>query len=160
MGERFIPPVMQLGKRSAWAVSQFGRRVTKWQGLVPLMQRAGVVAPSLDMDVFRAITSEFASLDVEIYCETLRQLGEHDAYGMLGDIRVPTLLIAGDKDMMTPRAVSERMQSEIADCRLVVVPGGTHYTPVEFPEMVASELDRFLRRVAGYEPAAYRQSLS
>lgn len=160
LAHRVLPPVMKLGARGAWAVSHAGRRLTKWQGLVPWMQRFGVVAPSLDLEVFREITSEFSALDVEIYCETLRQLGEHDAYAMLKDIEVPTLLIAGDKDLMTPMSVSERMRAEIGDCRLVIVPGGTHYTPVEFPDMVAAEIDTFLRRIVGYEPVACRQSIS
>lgn len=160
MAHRVVPSMMSLGRRNAQAVSQVGRRLTQWRGLVPLMQRLGVVAPRLDSDVFREITSAFASLDVEVYCETLRQLGEHDAYCTLKDIRVPTLLVAGDKDLMTPRRVSERMQGEIDNCRLVVVPGGTHYTPVEFPEMIAAELDVFLRGIVGFEPAACRQRRS
>lgn len=155
-----IPPLMRLGKRGAGTISQVASMLTRWKGLVPLMQRAGVVAPSLDMDIFQVIAQEFASLDVEIYCETLKQLGEHDAYSVLPEIRVPTVLLAGDRDLMTPRSVSEHMHREIDDCHLVVVEGGTHYTPVEFPERVGEALDVFLRRVVGYEPARSRQSFS
>ncbi|MCP4449664.1 MAG: alpha/beta hydrolase [Myxococcales bacterium] len=125
-----IPPLMNLGKRNAWFVQHVARRVGKWRGLVPLMQRAGVVAASLDMDIFREIAEDFASLDVEVYCETLKQLGQHDCYSVLPEIDVPTLLITGGKDLMIPSAVAQRMHREIPDSRLVVVEGGTHYTPV------------------------------
>ncbi len=155
-----LPPLMNLGKRNARLVQRVARRVGKWPGLVPLMQRAGVVAPSLDMNIFREIAEDFASLDVEMYCETLKQLGEHDCYSVLPQIEVPTLLITGDKDRMTPSAAAHRMHREIPKSRLVVIEGGTHYAPVEFPERIESELDHFLSSVAGYEPVRYRQNLS
>ncbi len=155
-----LPSLMSLGKRNAKLVQLVARRVGKWRGLVPLMQRAGVVAPSLDLDIFRKIAEDFASLDVEMYCETLKQLGEHDCYSSLPDIDVPTLLITGDKDLMTPSVAAQRMHREIPESRLVVIAGGTHYAPVEFPERIESELDLFLQGVAGYEPVRYRQGLS
>jgi pimeloyl-ACP methyl ester carboxylesterase len=155
-----ISPLMQIGKRNARALQMISRRVGNWRGLVPLLQKAGFVAGSLDMDVFREIVHDFAAMDMEIYCETLRQLGAHDASDVPRAVSVPTLLIAGERDLMTPLKVSERIHSEIDDCRLVVVDGGTHYTPVEFPREVRSEIDTFLRRVVGYEPAAFRQGIA
>lgn len=155
-----IPPLMNIGKRNARTIQTLSRRMGQWPGLVPLMQRAGLVAPNLDMDVFRDIVHDFVQMDMEIYCETLKQLGDHDASDVLSSIRVPTLLIAGEKDFMTPSSVSERIHAEIDDSHLVVVEGGTHYTPVEFPHEVRSELNTFLRRVVGYEPAVCRRSFS
>ncbi len=157
---RVVPALMNLGKRNAWLVQQVARRAGRWRGLVPLMQRAGMVAPSLDMEIFREIAQDFASLDVKVYCETLKQLGEHDCYAVLPNVSVPTLLITGDKDLMTPSAAAQRMHREIPESRLVVVEGGTHYTPVEFPERIEQELDRFLCDLSGYEPIRYRQELS
>ncbi len=157
---KVVPALMNLGKRNAWLVEQVARRAGAWRGLVPLMQRAGVVAPSLDTEIFREIAEDFANLDVKTYCETLKQLGQHDCYSVLPSISVPTLLITGDKDLMTPSAAAQRMHREIPESRLVVVEGGTHYTPVEFPERIEEELDRFLRGVSGYEPIRYRQELS
>jgi pimeloyl-ACP methyl ester carboxylesterase len=151
-----IPPLMHLGKRNARAVEGLSRWAGKWQGLVPLLQRVGMVAPSLDMDVFRDIVRDFTAMDMEVYCETLRLLGTHDASDVPPSVRVPTLLIAGDRDLMTPRMVTERIHAEIDGSRLVVVAGGTHYTPVEFPREVRAELDAFLRTVAGYEPTSIR----
>ena len=58
-----ISPLMQLGKRNARTLQGLSRRVGKWQGLVPLMQKAGFVAGSLDMDVFRDIVEDFAAME-------------------------------------------------------------------------------------------------
>ena len=34
---------------------------------------------------------------------------------------------------------------------MVVIEGGTHYTPVEYPAIVVDELGRLLDRIAGWE---------
>jgi hypothetical protein len=36
---------------------------------------------------------------------------------------------------------------------MVVIRGGTHYTPVEYPAILHDELHRLLARVPGWEPA-------
>ena len=46
---------------------------------------------------------------------------------------------------MTPRSVSEEMVRRVAGAELSIVRGGTHYVPVEFPQLVNLRLDRFFR---------------
>ena len=46
------------------------------------------------------------------------------------------------------------MHRAIRGSRLVVIPGGTHYTPVEFPRVIQDELLALLARVPGWEPPA------
>ncbi len=157
---RAIPSLMKIGKVSAKPLGALSRRLTQWKGFVPLMQKFGAIAPSLDSELFGDIAQEFAGMDMAVYCETLKQLGEHDGYGNLPSVRVPTLLVAGDKDVMTPKSAAQRMQSEIPGAVLAVVRGGTHYTPVEFPGRVGKEIDVFLRGVEGFEPASCRMSMS
>lgn len=153
---RALPPLLDLGKRSGWLASQVARRLTQWEPFVPVMQRAGFVAPTLDMEIFRDIAVEFASLDFGLYCETLKKLDEHDARSVLAQVDVPTLIIAGNKDRMTPHTMARSMHRAIRGSRLLVVPRGTHYTPVEFPGEVARELASFLESHPRYRDAAGR----
>ena len=46
---------------------------------------------------------------------------------------VPVTIVTGDRDLMTPPATAEHMHRAIRGSRLVVIEGGTHYTPVEYP---------------------------
>lgn len=71
---------------------------------------------------------------------------EHSAWDVLPTITVPTLIIAGDKDQLTPVATAERMRDAIPDAELVVVPGHTHLVQVEQPDVVHAAIDEFLRR--------------
>jgi pimeloyl-ACP methyl ester carboxylesterase len=69
----------------------------------------------------------------------------------LARIDVPTLLVAGEEDALTPVALHERMCEQIAGARLVVIPGAGHLSSVEAPLAFSDALGRFLE---GLEPAA------
>jgi pimeloyl-ACP methyl ester carboxylesterase len=73
---------------------------------------------------------------------------EHSAWDVLPTIDVPTLIIAGDKDQLTPVATAERMQRAIPRSELVVFPGHTHLVQVEKPREVHAAIDAFLARHA------------
>ena len=69
---------------------------------------------------------------------------EHDAHDVLPTITVPTLIVAGDRDQLTPVALAERMQREIPNSELVVFPGHSHLVQVEKPAEVHAAIDAFL----------------
>jgi pimeloyl-ACP methyl ester carboxylesterase len=73
---------------------------------------------------------------------------EHSARAVLPTVRVPTLILAGDRDQLTPVACAERMLHEIqaagAPARLVIYPGHSHLLQVERPDQVHAEIERFL----------------
>jgi 3-oxoadipate enol-lactonase/4-carboxymuconolactone decarboxylase len=65
-------------------------------------------------------------------CEAIRDM---DLTGRLGNIRAPTLVIAGADDPATPPADhAEPIRDAIPDARLVVVPRAAHLGNVEQPE--------------------------
>jgi 2-succinyl-6-hydroxy-2,4-cyclohexadiene-1-carboxylate synthase len=60
-------------------------------------------------------------------------------WGRLGELRMPTLAIAGERDAKF-RAIGERMAALIPDATLVVVPGG-HALALESPDAIADLLE-------------------
>lgn len=121
------------------------RRVSKWPETVSWMKRLGVVSPTLENEFFRGMAEEFGSVDLDTYLRTMAALGEHCAARVLTQVRVPTLVIAGDKDRMTPATFAGEMASKIPGAELLVVRGATHYTAVEYPELVNLRIEKFLR---------------
>lgn len=160
LARHVIPMLLTAAKRQSRLIGMAAQHAVAWDGLVPLMQRFGFVGETLDEEVFRDVAEGVAYLDIGLYCETLAQLGEHDARDVLSSLRVPVLIITGEKDRMTPEATARAMHHAIRGARLVVIAGGTHYTPVEYPGLVTEELLAFLERVPGWEPggAAARSS--
>jgi pimeloyl-ACP methyl ester carboxylesterase len=96
--------------------------------------------------VLEGLFGHVGGLDARLAGATIAAYLEHDAWDVLRTITVPTLIISGDKDQLTPVSVAERMQREIRGSELVVFPGHTHLVQVEKPREVHAAIDEFLKR--------------
>jgi pimeloyl-ACP methyl ester carboxylesterase len=62
----------------------------------------------------------------------------------LKEIRVPTLVVCGTEDTISPPSEAEALQRGIAGSRLVLIPGAGHLAGLEQPEPVNLALREFL----------------
>jgi len=145
-----IPVLLRMVKAQADLVGSVSRALAGSEALVAAMKRFGMVSDTLDMEAFRDVAAGFKTIDWRIYSDLLARLDEHDAEDVLSRIDVPTTIVTGDRDILTPPATAERMHREIPGSRLVLIRGGTHYTPLEFPAILQDELLRLLARVPGW----------
>ena len=67
-----------------------------------------------------------------------------DSRHLLVDIDVPTVVIVGRQDQVTPLARSQEMAADIANSRLVVLEECGHMSPLEKPVEVTDALRRWL----------------
>jgi len=67
-----------------------------------------------------------------------------DSRSTLAEVRVPTLVLVGAEDVLTPPAESEAMAAAIAGARLEVVPRAGHLANLERPDAVNAVLADFL----------------
>jgi 3-oxoadipate enol-lactonase len=70
-----------------------------------------------------------------------------DSTPTLRQLRVPTLIVCGEEDAITPPAESEAMQAAIPDSRLELIPKAGHLANLEDPDAFNRALEAFLRRV-------------
>jgi pimeloyl-ACP methyl ester carboxylesterase len=70
-----------------------------------------------------------------------------DSRSLLPAIAVPTLVLVGAEDVVTPPAMAEELAAQIPGSRLVVVPDAGHLPTLEQPAAVTEVLRDFLRRV-------------
>lgn len=66
----------------------------------------------------------------------------------LGALRVPTLLVAGDDDAITPQEASLALQRSIPEAKLVVLERSGHFPWVEQPQEFAAAIRDWLQRVS------------
>jgi pimeloyl-ACP methyl ester carboxylesterase len=69
-----------------------------------------------------------------------------DATGQLDAIDVPTLVLVGEQDALTPPDVAAAMQESIPGAHLVVVPDAGHLANLENAEAFTSALEDFLSK--------------
>lgn len=119
--------------------------ITNTRTLIDVAKITGFVSNTLDEDIFFELAKDWVKLDFVAYAKSLRYLGEHNAKDILKKIKVPTLIIAGERDLFTPVEVSREMNRAIRNSELFIVKGATHYVPVEFPEILNLRIEKFLR---------------
>lgn len=87
-------------------------------------------------------------VDFPMFLRMLRAAGDHSAEEWLGEVDVPVLVVAGEKDTFTPASLSESMAERIPNAELLMVAGGSHVAPIEQPELVGARIRAFVERVA------------
>lgn len=70
-----------------------------------------------------------------------------DRSSELSSIKVPTLVVVGESDAITPPDVAQAMSKKIAGAELVTIRGAGHMSPMEQPEQVNRALRAFLERI-------------
>ncbi len=89
---------------------------------------------------------EVADMDLELFVRMLTTAAAHDASDHLASIDVPTLVVAGARDTWTPLWLSDRMHEAIRSSEILRLSGGTHVAPIEYPGLVASRVEKVLRK--------------
>jgi pimeloyl-ACP methyl ester carboxylesterase len=73
-----------------------------------------------------------------------------DSSDLLSQISIPTLVLVGEHDALTPPALSEKMAAAIPGAKLARIPGAGHLTPMERPGAISAALgDFFAGALAG-----------
>jgi len=67
-----------------------------------------------------------------------------DSTPQLGSIHVPTLIVVGDEDTVTPPSAAAEMHSGIAGSELVSIPETGHLANLEQPDAFDAAIARFL----------------
>ena len=70
-----------------------------------------------------------------------------DAMDQLSKLSLPTLIVCGSDDQMTPLRYSEYLHEHIARARLEVVPNAGHMVMLEQPDIVSNLLADFLNSI-------------
>jgi pimeloyl-ACP methyl ester carboxylesterase len=84
--------------------------------------------------------------------QQLAMLARPDSHADLGAVRVPTLVLCGAGDAVTPLADHEAIAGCIAGARLVVVPDSGHLSTIEQPAAVTAALSSWLAETPTRSP--------
>lgn len=107
-----------------------------------------MLSPHAPEAVYEWVMSELRENPRKQYFEVVRSLWNWKAGTRLKDIRVPTLIMVGEEDVMTPPRFSQLLHEEISNSTLVVFESASHYLALERSEDVNAEILNFLRDIS------------
>ncbi|MFF9348079.1 alpha/beta fold hydrolase [Streptomyces sp. NPDC014734] len=149
---RVLPGVLRALGSQAELVER-GRRATA-DLFAGLIKRYSFGSRDVDPAVERFAERLIESTPIDVVAEFYPAFTEYDKSGVLPAFRdVPVLILAGDKDLVTPSSHSEAIADQLPEAELVIVPDGGHLVMLEHPETVTDRLADLLVR-AGAVPSA------
>ncbi|AXG78254.1 alpha/beta fold hydrolase [Streptomyces paludis] len=143
---RILPGVLRALGSQAELVER-GRRLTADLFAV-LIKRYSFSSKDVDPAVVRFAERLIESTPIDVVAEFYPAFTDHDKVRALGVFRdVPTLVLAGESDLVTPSSHSETIGDLLPDAELVIVPDAGHLVMLEHPEAVTDRLADLLARV-------------
>jgi pimeloyl-ACP methyl ester carboxylesterase len=100
-----------------------------------------------DIEVY---TRGVARMDLRIFMGMMEELMRFDGEDILPLITVPTLIISGEKDNITPMKFQIEFHHKIAGSEYVLVPHGSHCTQLDFPDYINARMEEFLKKTAPF----------
>lgn len=95
--------------------------------------------------LFEFVTQQCWQTDQSMMAYRLRLLEDYDLVDRLERIRVPTLVLAGERDLMVSENSLNELGRGLPDGEICPLPGCGHLAFVTHPERIAAEVRRFAR---------------
>ena len=92
---------------------------------------------------------QVSEMDPAVFIKFIESYEHYDATAWLHEIKVPTLILAGEHDHITPLPQQQLLHQLIPGSELEIVKHGSHCSQMDLPELVNLKIERFLRKL-GY----------
>jgi len=109
---------MWAGMAPVLGVPYVMRDVTLWAFTVPFFEQRGAELAEFETAM------RFMDQPVHAYLAQLAVIQQHDTTSRLGQIAVPTLVLAGEQDILIPVSLSRRLHEHIPGSRWATTRGG------------------------------------
>jgi pimeloyl-ACP methyl ester carboxylesterase len=96
-------------------------------------------------EVREKVINGMVNVGVAVQLNDFRCCDKFDIMDRVNRIEVPTLVICGAEDDMTPLKYSQYLVNKIAGARLVAIEGGSHHCFLEKPLAVNGAIEEFLK---------------
>ena len=132
---RIAPKIVNLLWK-AQGNSSLSHTLVAWAGFNPTL------AKKSDIEQYVRMVSE---MDIIVTLQLTKDYANYDSLSWLHTIKAPTLIIAGEKDMLIPREAQEMMHQLIPDSHFETIRNGSHCPQMDIPELVNIIIERFLK---------------
>ncbi len=125
-----------------------------WRGMIdnPLAFQLAAMAGGFNLKLTQFKDIEMygrgvSRLELVYFFALFEQLLKFDGAYILPTIDCPTLVIAGDRDLLTPVQFQREIHEQIAGSKFVLIPYGSHCCQLDFPDFINLKLAEFLKSV-------------
>jgi pimeloyl-ACP methyl ester carboxylesterase len=104
-------------------------------------------APGMDKKLLEKMQEQLSEVRSAVLYGDYLACNNFDLTDHINTIKVPTLIICGEMDKMTPIYLSQQLQSLIPNTRLQLIPDAGHMVMLEKPDAVAMAVQEFMQEI-------------
>ncbi len=108
-----------------------------------------VLRPNAPAELVRAVRENMSRIDQRSYRWATVAVWTADYLDDLARVQTPTLVLVGEHDALTPRALSEELAAGIAGARLICLPDAGHLSNVDQPDAFNRAVGELIEEVEG-----------
>ncbi len=140
-----LPKLIDLVLKAPHVARAFWSRVPPETALKLALRAGEIDAQNVNPADMLPYLQHMTHVDLPMFLRMLRAAGEHSAWDVLPDVKVPTLVIAGERDTFTPASLAREMARAIPGAELMMIERGSHVASIEHPVAVDSRIITFLK---------------
>ncbi|MCV7332997.1 alpha/beta fold hydrolase [Mycobacterium cookii] len=162
LGEILNNPALEAVRRAARSAPKLvhrGRNATR-SLIGPILRAASYSNINVSPTIAAFSEEMMLGTPIPTMVEFLQALEVHDeTKGLATLATIPTLIVCGDRDLVTPAEYSRRMAAALPDCELVIVSRAGHLVLLDQSEPVNGALVRLVKRATPSRFAVISQRL-
>ncbi len=155
--EQLLPVVEKWIHRVPRVVNRLTRTLLPTRLAYEVASRLEIRRELVEPSDFMPYLEGMARIDTRLFVAMLSSAGQHSADDLLPDVKVPALVIAGERDGFTPAERSRAMAAAIPGAELLEIPNASHTAPIERPQLVDSTIRDFVARRIDSTDANHRE---
>ncbi len=98
-------------------------------------------------DMHPVLAQRATEVGPEVELNDLLACDRFEVMDRLGEIDLPTQVLCGSDDVMTPVKYADYLTKHIKNARETVIPGGTHFVQMDKYQKVNEEIERFMASI-------------
>jgi len=108
-------------------------------------QVRNMLSPNTSEEVFKWVMADLTNNPRESFLDVIKSIWNWEAGEKLRRIKIPTLILVGKDDTLTPPHFSRLIHKAIPFSELEIVDNAGHYIAIERPELVNTKILNFLK---------------
>jgi pimeloyl-ACP methyl ester carboxylesterase len=150
LGGNYLEPAFSLYSKLESLRPDLGLKLWRMQKaskLVPLaLSVLGFNRMAGNISDIEQYARNMADADPHVFRQLMEAYQTYDATAWIHEVVLPTLVISGAQDLITPPKLQKLIAQLMPNADLVSIPGGSHCVPLDMPEVTIQEIETFLDR--------------
>ena len=112
-----------------------------------LIHKGGFNTKHVNEEFVQVYMKKISELPYEVFLQLMDEMKKHDIIQFLDRIKIPTLIMGGDKDQVIPNYLQNILHKQILHSQLYIVKEGSHVPQADFPDSINERIEIFFENL-------------